>query len=153
LVNAAELLTTVRHNIVMSVKVNAARHNLVLLPVQVNAAEVKAKTVNGERQLQALVNKKKVIITVTSIRSDLHLEDACGIDCLPTATIFEELARIGAKTTMASAIICLATNQIFNLLKYIFDAMVKHLDGGVKFLRFMLTPHTQRCFRTLVEKT
>ncbi|GJT80622.1 hypothetical protein Tco_1054964 [Tanacetum coccineum] len=81
-------------------------------------ATTKAKTVNGEHQLQALVDKKKVIITETSIRSDLHLEDASGIDCLPTATIFEELARIGAKTTawnefnstMAFAIICLATD-------------------------------------------
>ncbi|GKE53543.1 hypothetical protein Tco_1488699 [Tanacetum coccineum] len=31
----------------------------------------------------------------TSIRSDLHLEDADGTDCLPTTTIFEELARMG----------------------------------------------------------
>ncbi|GJY54202.1 hypothetical protein Tco_0445866 [Tanacetum coccineum] len=35
---------------------------------------------------------------------------------------------------MASLIVCLETNQKFNLSKYIFDAMVKHLDGGVKFL-------------------
>ncbi|GJV22223.1 retrovirus-related pol polyprotein from transposon TNT 1-94 [Tanacetum coccineum] len=91
----------------------------------------KANTVNGERQLQALVDKKRVIITESSIRSDLHLEDAGGIDCLPTATIFEELARMGAKSTawnkfsstMASAIICLAINQKFNLSKYIFDDM------------------------------
>ncbi|GJY03702.1 hypothetical protein Tco_0369642 [Tanacetum coccineum] len=62
-------------------------------------ATAKAKMVNGERQLQALVDKKKVIITETSNRSDLHLEDAGGIDCLLTATIFEELARMGAKTS------------------------------------------------------
>ncbi|GJV59285.1 hypothetical protein Tco_1465385 [Tanacetum coccineum] len=138
-------------------------------------ATAKAKTVNSECQLQALVDKKKVIITETSIRSDLHLEDACGIDCLPTTTIFEELARImyekpsqkltfykaffspqwkflihtitqclSAKTTawnefsstMASAIICLATNQKFNMSKYIFGAMVKHLEGGVKFFMY-----------------
>ncbi|GJZ73360.1 hypothetical protein Tco_0637506 [Tanacetum coccineum] len=37
---------------------------------------------------------------------------------------------------MASLIICLATNQKFNLSKYIFDVMVKHLDGGVKFLMY-----------------
>ncbi|GKC45006.1 hypothetical protein Tco_1062728 [Tanacetum coccineum] len=37
---------------------------------------------------------------------------------------------------MASLIICLATNQKFNLSKYIFDVMVKHLDGGVKFLLY-----------------
>ncbi|GKC27578.1 hypothetical protein Tco_1034872 [Tanacetum coccineum] len=30
----------------------------------------------------------------TSIKSDLHLEDAGGTDCLPTSTIFEELARM-----------------------------------------------------------
>ncbi|GJQ94440.1 hypothetical protein Tco_0005579 [Tanacetum coccineum] len=82
-VTAAKLLTTVRHNLVLS--------------VQVNAVEVKAKTVNGERQLQALVDKKKVIITETSIRSDLYLEDAGGTDCLPTATIFEEPTRMGRK--------------------------------------------------------
>ncbi|GJW52390.1 hypothetical protein Tco_0093741 [Tanacetum coccineum] len=38
--------------------------------------------------------------------------------------------------SMSSLIICLATNQKFNLSKYIFDAMVKHLDGGVKFLMY-----------------
>ncbi|GJU67606.1 hypothetical protein Tco_1253865 [Tanacetum coccineum] len=39
-------------------------------------------------------------------------------------------------STMAFAIICLATNQKFNLSKYIFDNMVKNLDGGVKFLMY-----------------
>ncbi|GJR88848.1 putative ribonuclease H-like domain-containing protein [Tanacetum coccineum] len=51
-----------------------------------------------ERQLQALVDKKKVIITETSIRSDLNLEDAGGTNCLSTDTIFEELARMGTST-------------------------------------------------------
>ncbi|GJV02098.1 hypothetical protein Tco_1335667, partial [Tanacetum coccineum] len=133
----------------------------------------KVQIVNGVRQIQALVDKKRVIVTKSSIRRDLHLDDAEGTDCLPNATIFEELARMGyekpsqkltfykaffspqwkyyfhtitqclsAKSTawnkfsssMASLIICLATNQKFNLSKYIFDAMAKHLDGGVKFL-------------------
>ncbi|GJV87017.1 hypothetical protein Tco_1530955 [Tanacetum coccineum] len=104
----------------------------------------KAKTVNGERQIQALVYKKKVIITETSIRSDLKLDDVEGTDCLPTSTIIAELERMGAKTTswnefsstMASAIICLATNKNFNFSKYIFDNMVKNLEGGVKFLMY-----------------
>ncbi|GJS56325.1 hypothetical protein Tco_0629687 [Tanacetum coccineum] len=60
-------------------------------------ATTKVKTVNGERQLQALVEKKKVVITETSIRSDLNLEDAGGTDCLPTDTIFEELRGWGLK--------------------------------------------------------
>ncbi|GJS31625.1 hypothetical protein Tco_0492245 [Tanacetum coccineum] len=33
-------------------------------------------------------------------------------------------------STMASAIICLATNKNFNFSKYIFDNMVKNLEGG-----------------------
>ncbi|GKB74442.1 hypothetical protein Tco_0935854 [Tanacetum coccineum] len=133
---------------------------------------VKAKTVNGEVQLQALVDKKKVIITESTIRRDLQLEDANGVDCLPNAAIFEQLTLMGyeklsqkltfykaffspqwkflihtilqclsAKTTawnefsstMASAIICLATNQKFNFSKYIFDNMVKNVDSMVKF--------------------
>nr|GEV24297.1 hypothetical protein [Tanacetum cinerariifolium] len=58
-------------------------------------ATAKVKTVNGEKQIQALVDKKKVIITETSVRTDLHLEDAKGTECLPTATIFEQLTLMG----------------------------------------------------------
>ncbi|GKB16978.1 hypothetical protein Tco_0850901, partial [Tanacetum coccineum] len=58
-------------------------------------ATAKVQMVNGVRQLQALVDKKSVILTESSIRSDLHLDNAEGTDCLPTATIFEELARMG----------------------------------------------------------
>ncbi|GJT83242.1 putative ribonuclease H-like domain-containing protein [Tanacetum coccineum] len=103
------------------------------------------------------------------------IDDAERTDCLPTATIFTELERIGnenltqkltfykayfssqwkflihtilqclsAKTTswnefsstMASAIICLATNKNFKFSKYVFDNMVKNLEGGVKFLMY-----------------
>ncbi|GJS94268.1 hypothetical protein Tco_0801236 [Tanacetum coccineum] len=58
-------------------------------------ATITVKIVNEVRQLQVLVDKKRVISTKSSIRSDLHLDDVEGTDCLPTATIFEELARMG----------------------------------------------------------
>ncbi|GJX95358.1 hypothetical protein Tco_0351156, partial [Tanacetum coccineum] len=51
-------------------------------------AIAKAKTVNGEVQLQALVDGKKIIVNEASVRRDLQLEDVEGMDCLPTATIF-----------------------------------------------------------------
>ncbi|GJZ11236.1 putative ribonuclease H-like domain-containing protein [Tanacetum coccineum] len=100
-------------------------------------ATVKVKTINREVQLQALVDGKKIIITESIVRRDLQLEDAKGIDCLSNATIFEQLTLIGAKTTtwnefsstMASAIICLATNQKLNFPKYIFESMVKNLEN------------------------
>ncbi|GKB47096.1 putative ribonuclease H-like domain-containing protein [Tanacetum coccineum] len=136
----------------------------------------KAKTINGEVQIQALVDGKKVIFTETSVRRALQLKDAEGTECLLNATIFEQLTLIGyenltqkltfykvffshqwkflihtilqcisAKTTawnefsstMASTVICLATNQKFNFSKYIFDNMVKKLEGGCKYSRFV----------------
>ncbi|GJW17357.1 hypothetical protein Tco_0024793 [Tanacetum coccineum] len=112
-------------------------------------AIVKAKTINGEVQLQALVDGKKVIITESTIRRDLQLKDAKGVDCLPNAAIFEQLTLKSAKTTAwnefsstkDSAIICLATNQKFNFSKYIFESMVKNLDSVGKFLMY---PRKQR---------
>ncbi|GJS52038.1 hypothetical protein Tco_0625400 [Tanacetum coccineum] len=121
-------------------------------------ATAKAKTVNREVQLQDLVDGKKIVITESTVRRDLQLEDAEGMDCLPNATIFEELTRmryekflihtvlqcLSAKTTawnefsntMASAIICLARNQKFNFSKYVFESMVKNLDNVNKFLMY-----------------
>ncbi|GJQ99338.1 putative ribonuclease H-like domain-containing protein [Tanacetum coccineum] len=85
----------------------------------------KAKTVNEEHQIQAVVDKKKVIIAEKSVRSDLMLEDAEGTES------WNEFS-----STMASTIICLAVNQNFNFSKYIFDNMMKNLEGGVKFLMY-----------------
>ncbi|GJV28740.1 hypothetical protein Tco_1385188 [Tanacetum coccineum] len=60
-------------------------------------ATVKVKTVNDEVQLHTLVDGKKIIINGSTVRRDLQLEDAKGINCLPNATIFEQLALIGPK--------------------------------------------------------
>ncbi|GJR61316.1 hypothetical protein Tco_1503478 [Tanacetum coccineum] len=100
----------------------------------------KVKIVNRERHIQALVDKKKVIISETSIRSDLKFDDADGTDCLPTATIFLELERMGLHPGMNLVALwplqsyALPQTKKFNLSKYIFDNMVKNLNGGIKFL-------------------
>ncbi|GKD78872.1 hypothetical protein Tco_1341493, partial [Tanacetum coccineum] len=60
-------------------------------------ATAKVKTVNEERQIQALVDKKQVILTETSIRRDLKLDDAKGTDCLLNDVIFEQLSKMGRK--------------------------------------------------------
>nr|GEV17898.1 ribonuclease H-like domain-containing protein [Tanacetum cinerariifolium] len=73
---------------------------------------------NDVTRLQALVDRKKVVITKAAIRDVLSLDDAEGVDCLPNEEIFAELARsMSAKRTswnefsssMASAVICLST--------------------------------------------
>ncbi|GKA87346.1 hypothetical protein Tco_0809110 [Tanacetum coccineum] len=56
---------------------------------------VMAKTINGEQQLHALVDGKKVIIIESTVRRDLQLGDEEGVDCLPNATIFEQLPLMG----------------------------------------------------------
>ncbi|GJT72889.1 hypothetical protein Tco_1032175 [Tanacetum coccineum] len=45
--------------------------------------------------IQSLVDGKKVIVTETSVRRALQLRDAEGTECLPNATIFVELERMG----------------------------------------------------------
>nr|GEU60027.1 hypothetical protein [Tanacetum cinerariifolium] len=55
----------------------------------------KNKTVNGEEQLQALVDKKKVIITETTIIKALKLKDEGGVDCFSNEVIFEQLSLMG----------------------------------------------------------
>nr|GEX67918.1 putative reverse transcriptase, RNA-dependent DNA polymerase [Tanacetum cinerariifolium]GEY36301.1 putative reverse transcriptase, RNA-dependent DNA polymerase [Tanacetum cinerariifolium] len=86
--------------------------------MKLQLATAKMKKVNDQEQIQALVDKRKVIISEDNIRSDLRLDDAEGTACLINEEIFEGLARMGAKTTawneisstMASAIICLTDN-------------------------------------------
>ncbi|GKE73492.1 hypothetical protein Tco_1535533, partial [Tanacetum coccineum] len=158
----------------------ADTHNLVAFlskPAESKGIEQIVKTINGEIQLQALVDGKKIIITESIVRRDLQLEDADGVDCLPNATIFEQLTLMSAKTTawnkfssiIESAIICLATNQKFNFSKYIFESMVKNLDNvsGIflmhprfvqvfvdqqlkRMLAYKKTPsHTKKIFRNM----
>nr|GEY12522.1 hypothetical protein [Tanacetum cinerariifolium] len=56
---------------------------------------VAVKQVNDVTRLQALVDKKKVVVTKATIREALHLDDEEGVECLPNEEIFVELARMG----------------------------------------------------------
>nr|GEW66812.1 hypothetical protein [Tanacetum cinerariifolium] len=53
------------------------------------------KNINGEAQLHAKVDGKKVVISEASIRRDLRFGDEGGIDYLPNETIFEQLTLMG----------------------------------------------------------
>ncbi|GJR71112.1 hypothetical protein Tco_0083477 [Tanacetum coccineum] len=106
-------------------------------------ATTKAKTVNGEVQIQDLLDGKKVIVIETSVRRALQLKDAEGTECLPNATIFEQLALMSAKTTtwnefsstMALAIILFLDKQV--------EGMTKHKE-------IYVTPfHTKKVFANM----
>nr|GEX77912.1 hypothetical protein [Tanacetum cinerariifolium] len=135
-------------------------------------SSVSIKKTNDVVRLQALIDRKKVLITEDTVRQALHLDDAESIDCLPNEEIFAELARMGYEkpsikltfykaffsaqwkflihtilqcmsskrttwnefsSSMASAVICLATGKKFNFSKYIFDSLVRNVDSSSKF--------------------
>ena len=52
-------------------------------------------TVDKVQQITATVNEKAITITENSIRADLHLDDASGIDFLSSEEIFENLRLMG----------------------------------------------------------
>nr|GEY99524.1 xylulose kinase-1 [Tanacetum cinerariifolium] len=56
---------------------------------------VVVKQVNDVTRLQALVDKKKVVVIEATIREALRLDHAEGVDYLPNEDIFAELARMG----------------------------------------------------------
>ncbi|GJU35587.1 putative ribonuclease H-like domain-containing protein [Tanacetum coccineum] len=75
---------------------------------------IMVKTINGEAWLHALVDGKKIIIIESSVRRDFQLADEEVSKSKTTA--WNEFS-----STMASAIIRLATNQKFNFSKFIFE--------------------------------
>nr|GEV22565.1 hypothetical protein [Tanacetum cinerariifolium] len=77
----------------------------------------KVKTVNDDVRIQAIVDGKKVVVNEASIRSDLRLDDAEGTACLPNATIFEELARMG--------------NRFSGVITPLFETMMVHAPEEV----------------------
>ncbi|GKC85791.1 hypothetical protein Tco_1141508 [Tanacetum coccineum] len=54
-----------------------------------------SKTVNSVKQIQAIVDGKAVVISESSVRSDLLFNDEDGIACLTNDEIFENLALMG----------------------------------------------------------
>nr|GEZ17076.1 xylulose kinase-1 [Tanacetum cinerariifolium] len=56
---------------------------------------VAVKQSNDVTRLQDLADKKKLVVTEATIRDALHLDDAEGVDCLPSEEIFTALARMG----------------------------------------------------------
>nr|GEV93036.1 hypothetical protein [Tanacetum cinerariifolium] len=113
---------------------------------------VVVKQSNDITRLQALVDKKKVVITEATIRDTLRLDDAEGFDCLPNKEIFAELARMGyekpsTKLTFYKAFfssqwkflihtILQSLSRKFNFSTYIFESLVRNVDSSSKFYMY-----------------
>nr|GEX47824.1 hypothetical protein [Tanacetum cinerariifolium] len=111
-------------------------------------SSVSVKKVNDVMRLQALVDKKKVMITKATIREALRLDDAESIDCLPNEEIFTELSRDGVREAFYQAtfykafshlngtVICLSISRKFIFSKYIFESLVRNVDSFTKFYMY-----------------
>ncbi|GJU80127.1 hypothetical protein Tco_1282492 [Tanacetum coccineum] len=99
---------------------------------------------NGTQQLVASIDSKEYTITEASVRSKLQLADATGIHNLSDAEIYAGLATLGPKSggwdqfgsTVATALICLSSNRVYNFSKMIFDGMVHNLESNTNFLMY-----------------
>ncbi|GJY51103.1 putative ribonuclease H-like domain-containing protein [Tanacetum coccineum] len=99
---------------------------------------------NGTQELVASIDTKEYTITEASVRSKLQLADAAGISNLPDAKIYDGLATLGPNSggwdqfgsTIATALICLSSNRVYNFSKMIFDGMVHNLESSTKILMY-----------------
>nr|GFB02071.1 hypothetical protein [Tanacetum cinerariifolium] len=71
----------------------ADTHNMVAIFAKSDAAEVKRS--DDITRLQALVDRKKIMISKDVIHEILQFDDAEGVVCLPNEEIFAGLAQIG----------------------------------------------------------
>nr|GEW46772.1 ribonuclease H-like domain-containing protein [Tanacetum cinerariifolium] len=86
-------------------------------------SSVSVKKANDVVRLQALINKKKVIIIEDTIQEALRLNDAESIDYLPNEKIFTELARMGYEKP--------STKLTF------YKALVRNVDSSSKFYMYL----------------
>nr|GEY48976.1 hypothetical protein [Tanacetum cinerariifolium] len=79
--------------------INAVSSKLMLFGLK-NDTFVSIKKSNDVVRLQALIDRKKVIITEDTIRQALRLDDVAGVDCLSNEEIFAELGRMGYEKSL-----------------------------------------------------
>ncbi|GJY96189.1 hypothetical protein Tco_0512550, partial [Tanacetum coccineum] len=139
------------HEVINFLKRSSIHHALTISPVVSTTfveqfwTSAKSKTINNVRHITAKVAGKSVSISEASIRSDLLFNDADGIDTLPNQAIFDAIQQMGSKSTswdqiptnIATAVICLTTNQKYNfstlnLLK--FRELLSRVTNGTEAL-------------------
>nr|GFB52977.1 hypothetical protein [Tanacetum cinerariifolium] len=108
-------------------------------------ATVKSKTVNDVKQIHATVDGKIVVITESSVRSDLHFNEEDGITCLSNDEIFENIALMGnldptsKKFLVYPRFLQLFLNSQIDLAKPFNDVYVTHV-------------HTKKVFTNMKRK-
>nr|GEY05978.1 hypothetical protein [Tanacetum cinerariifolium] len=92
------------------------------------------ETTNQETNIIATVDGKLQNISESSLRRHLKLNDEEEISSLPDAELFENLSLMGYnilpnQSNIATVVVCLATNRVYNISKMIFDGMVRNINN------------------------
>ncbi|GJV61195.1 putative ribonuclease H-like domain-containing protein [Tanacetum coccineum] len=147
------LFTTITLPTTMAVLESCPKHNMVAY----------LEKTKGNAEFHEIIDflKRSTIhhALTASIRSDLLFDDADGIDSLPNQAIFDAIQLIGSKSTswdqiptnIATAVICLTSNQKYNFSKLIFDD--KQLANvSVPLDYFPVNTLTSKVFSFMVKK-
>nr|GEY60109.1 hypothetical protein [Tanacetum cinerariifolium] len=89
------------------------------------------ETTNQETKFFATIHGKPRTISESSLRRHVNLNDEEGISSLLDIELFENLSLMGynilpIQSNIATAVVCLATNMVYNFSKMIFDGMELH---------------------------
>ncbi|GKA88426.1 putative ribonuclease H-like domain-containing protein [Tanacetum coccineum] len=106
-----------------------------------------SQTVNHVKQIHATVDGKTVVISESSVRSDLHFNDEDGDVLYNNSTLInvqKSILGIEFSTNIASAVICLANGQKFNFSKLIFDEPFNDV--------YQTPTHTKKVFTNMKRK-
>nr|GEY97477.1 integrase, catalytic region, zinc finger, CCHC-type, peptidase aspartic, catalytic [Tanacetum cinerariifolium] len=105
-----------------------AQHRLQLDSGLFEASHIRIKTTNQETNILPIVDGNPRTISESSLRRHLKLNYEEGISSLPNAEIFENFSLMGYnilpnQSNIATVVVCLATNRVYNFSKMIFDSM------------------------------
>nr|GEU70816.1 hypothetical protein [Tanacetum cinerariifolium] len=131
------------HQIVDFLKASHIRYALTISPtVYVSHirrfwSTVRIETTNQETKILATVDGKPRTIFESSLRRHLKLNDEEGISSLPDAELFENLSLMGYnilpnQSNIATYVVCLDTNRVYNFSKMIFDGMGEGSANPIK---------------------
>nr|GEW07927.1 hypothetical protein [Tanacetum cinerariifolium] len=127
-------------------------------------SSVSLKKTNDVIRLQALIDRRKVIITEDTVRQALRLDDAKSIDCLPNEEMFAELETMGyekpsTKLTFYKAFFSAQWNLVWNVdssskfymyprfLQLIIDAQVGDISSHTT--KYTFPSLTQKVFANM----
>ncbi|GJW29484.1 hypothetical protein Tco_0046359 [Tanacetum coccineum] len=138
------LFTTINLSTTMAVLDSCPKHNMVAYLEKSEGNAEFHEIIDFLKRSSIHHALTSVSISEASIRSDLLFDDADGIDSLPNQAIFDAIQLMGSKSTswdqiptnIATAVICLTSNQKYNFSKLIFDGMLRHLDAKKKFVMY-----------------